>query len=309
MAGSLRPNLAESGEGAPLAQRRRRAHNPSVVPMAPPPVAKIPLVRKRRRRGKGARRLRRRWHALARRARRKFAAAPRAVRIALIGIAALILLAATNTVYHVARKPTELLYPVSTALGKMPAQTWRQYGPLFREYSTAAVTPELLATLAQVESAGNPLARTYWRWRLSWNPLAIYQPASSAVGTYQMTDAAFADARRHCIRDHEVVDDCWLNGLYTRLVPSHAVELTAVFLDRNVAAILAGRSKPPASRRQKEELATIVHLCGPGPARAFARRGFTLAPGERCGDHDVATYLARVNAMKREFLRLAAADG
>jgi hypothetical protein len=29
-------------------------------------------------------------------------------------------------------------------------------------------------------------------------------------------------------------------------------------------------------------------------------------PGERCGDHDVATYLAQVNAMSRQFLRLAA---
>jgi hypothetical protein len=33
-----------------------------------------------------------------------------------------------------------------------------------------------------------------------------------------------------------------------------------------------------------------------------------VAPGERCGDHDVGSYLARVNAMKREFLRLAATE-
>jgi hypothetical protein len=122
-----------------------------------------------------------------------------------------------------------------------------------------------------------------------------------------MTDAAFADARRFCIRDHEVVEDCWFNGLYTRIVPSHAVELTAVFLDRNVAAILATRPRATATPQQKQALATIIHLCGPGPAREFARRGFTLSEGARCGDHDVATYLARVNAMKREFLRLAAA--
>jgi hypothetical protein len=30
------------------------------------------------------------------------------------------------------------------------------------------------------------------------------------------------------------------------------------------------------------------------------------AAGERCGDHLVAAYLAKVNAMKRQFLRLAA---
>ncbi len=91
--------------------------------------------------------------------------------------------------------------------------------------------------MAQVEGAGNPVARTYWRWRLTWHPFAIYQPASSAVGMYQMTDAAFAEARRYCIRHHTVIDDgvwddwrsCWFNGLYTRVVPSHAIELTAVF--------------------------------------------------------------------------------
>src|SRR5947209_8145393 len=147
--------------GRPLARRRGRAHTPSVVPMAPPRLAKIPLVRKRSRRGKGARRFLRRWHARARWARRNFVAAPPAVRIALVSLAALVLFSAANLVYHVARKPTELLYPVSTALGKMPAETWRHYGPLFREYSTSAITPQLLAALAQVARAGNPMSRTY----------------------------------------------------------------------------------------------------------------------------------------------------
>ena len=96
---------------------------------------------------------------------------------------------------------------MSGAFNKTPAETWRQYAPLFREYSTAAISPELLAALAQVEANGNPVASTYWRWRLTWNPFAIYQPASSSVGMYQMTDAAFAEARHYCIRDHIVVVD------------------------------------------------------------------------------------------------------
>ena len=36
----------------------------------------------------------------------------------------------------------------------------------------------LLAALAQAEGAGNPVASTYWRWRLTRNPFASYQPAS-----------------------------------------------------------------------------------------------------------------------------------
>jgi hypothetical protein len=74
-------------------------------------------------------------------------------------------------------------------------------------------------------------------------------------------------------------------------------------LDRNVTAILGHRRK--ISHQQREELAAIIHLCGAGPATAFARRGFRLMPGERCGDHDVAAYVAQINAMKRKFLSLA----
>ena len=214
---------------------------------------------------------------------------------------------ATNAVYQVIRKPTELFFPVSRAFDKMPAEIWRQYGALFREYSTRSITPELLAALAQVESNGNPVARTYWRWRLTWNPLAIYKPASSAVGMYQMTDAAFAEARHYCIRQHAVVDEgCWFNSLYTRIVPRNAIELTAVFLERNVTAILALKRGVRASPQQEQDLAAVIHLCGAGPARAFAHRGFCLLAGERCGDHLVTKYLAKVNAMKRHFLRLAA---
>jgi hypothetical protein len=65
----------------------------------------------------------------------------------------------------------------------------------------------LLAAQAQVEAAGNPVASTYWRWRLTWNRLAVYQPASISVGMYQMTDAAFEEAQHYCIRHHTVVED------------------------------------------------------------------------------------------------------
>src|SRR5204863_7729554 len=151
-------------------------------------------------------------------------AAPLAVRLVVGGLAIVALWFTVNWIYHVVRKPTELFFPVSGVLAKEPTETWRQYAPLFRRHSTAVMTPELLAALAQVEGAGNPVARTYWRWRLTWNPFAVYQPASSAVGMYQMTDAAFAEARRYCIRHHTAVEDgCWFNGLYTRVLPSHAI--------------------------------------------------------------------------------------
>jgi hypothetical protein len=243
-------------------------------------------------------------------------AAPLAVRI-LVGVVALVVVwSAVNWLYQVIRKPTELLFPVSGTLAKAPPETWRQYGPLFRRHSTSVITPELLAALAQVEGAGNPVARTYWRWRLTWNPFEIYRPASSAVGMYQITDATFQDARRYCFRNHVVVEagpwydvrSCWFNALYTRVVPGHAVELTAALLDRGVADTLQRQRIGAATLPQKQDLAAVIHLCGAGPGDAYARRGFRLTADQRCGDHDARGYLARVNAMKRQFARLAAAD-
>ncbi len=219
-------------------------------------------------------------------------------------------LALTNLVYHVIKKPTELFFFVGDALDKEPAETWRQYGPLFRAYSTSTITPELLAALAQVESSGNPVARTYWRWQLSFNPLAIYQPASSAVGLYQMTDAAFAEAARFCIRGNAVTDTgCGSSLLTIRVIPSHAIELASVYLDRNVAGVLARAGDVRAKEQQKQDLAAFIHLCGGGPATAYARRKFVMNASERCGDHLVSSYVARVNAMKRQFQRLAADGG
>lgn len=213
-----------------------------------------------------------------------------------------------NIAYQVVRKPSELFAVIGHRLDKEPAATWRDYGALFRSYSTGTITPELLAALAQTESSGNPVTRTYWRWQLALNPFGIYKPASSAVGLFQTTDPAYAEVSRYCIRDHQVVDaDCGF-GPYLRVVPSHAVALASIYLDRQVAFVLARVPDAKPTPREKQDLATLIHLCGAGPALAFARRGFKSGDGERCGDHLASAYLARVNVLKREFKRLAAAD-
>jgi hypothetical protein len=140
------------------------------------------------------------------------------------------------------------------ALDREPIETWRRYEPLFHTYSTSAITPELLAALAQVQSTGNPVARTYWRWQLTRNPFAVYKPASSAVGMYQMTDAAYAEAARYCVRGNAVVGtDCGFIGLYTRAIPSHAIELAAVYLNHDVTAVLARAPDAAASLQHKQD--------------------------------------------------------
>ncbi len=253
---------------------------------------------------------------LVRRAALALRGAPLLIRIVVHTVLVVAVWAAANWIVQVARKPTEMFFPVGESLAKAPVQTWRQYGPLFARHSTAVIAPELLAALAQVEGSGNPVARTYWRWRFSWNPFEVYRPASSAVGMFQITDGTFAQARRYCIHDHIAVEDgpwhdprsCWFNTLYTRVVPGHAVEMTAALLDRTVARTLEHSRAAPASLQKRQDLAAVIHLCGSRTGNAYARRGFRFTRGQRCGDHDARRYLAEVNALKRQFARLAASD-
>lgn len=225
-----------------------------------------------------------------------------------LAVAALVL----NGLYQVVRKPSELFFPVSGTLYKTPTETWESYAPIFRRHSTATMTPEFLAALAQIEGSGNPIVRTYWRFSFSNRPFEIYRPASSAVGMYQITDGTFAEAKQFCIHDHVVVEDgpwndahsCWFNSLYVRTVPSHAVELTSAYLDRHVSRALGPKGARRASLQQRHNLAAVIHLCGAGAGRRYVARGLRLLPGQRCGDHEVARYVAKMNSVKAIFKRL-----
>jgi len=244
---------------------------------------------------------------------RALRAAPLVLQLVVGAIVSVGLWAAANWAYHAIHKPTELLFPLSSTLAKTPVETWREYEPHFRKYATAAIAPELLAALAQVESAGNPLALTYWQWHLTWHPFQLYRPASSAVGMYQITDATFVQTNRECLYEPALPEDdfmralgfCWFDGLYARLVPSHAIELTASLLDRGVTSTLRRQRIAASTLQHKQDLAAVIHLCGAGAGETYAKRGFRLTPGQRCGDHDVRAYLGRVNGMKRVFARLA----
>lgn len=251
-----------------------------------------------------------------RRATRAFLAAPVWARVTAVLAAAALLWAAANWMVQVWRKPTEMLFPVGQALAKTPGATWREYGSLFREHATPVITAELLAALAQVEGAGNPVATPRWTWRWSRNPFEWYRPASSAVGMFQITDAAFRDARRYCIHDHAVAEDgpwydwssCWFNGLYTRVLPGHAIEMTSALLHRSVVEVLSRRRGARATLLRMQELAAVIHLCGLARGDAFVRRDFKLDAGERCGTQNLRGYLLQIENLKQRFGALAAAD-
>jgi hypothetical protein len=238
-------------------------------------------------------------------------ALPLIIRAAVIPILLFLLWFGGNWAYHTFNKPSEILFPLDSSLNKRPVETWKQYESLFREHSTRIITPEFLAALAQVEGGGNPAARTYWRWQLTWNPLKWYRPASSAVGMYQITDGTFRKATHYCIHDHMVVEDgpwhdvhsCWFNSMYTRVLPSHAIEMTAALLDRQVTQIIGQRRLGAVMLTRKQDLAAVIHLCGAGAGRAYTKRGLQLTPNQQCGDHKVKSYLKRINALKYSFAK------
>jgi hypothetical protein len=198
-----------------------------------------------------------------------------------------VLFFAVNWTYQVARKPSELLFPVSGAFYKAPRETWGAYGGLFRRHSTAVLTPDLLAALAQVRKVRQSGGAPSWRWSLTNEPFEIYRPASSASRDVSDHGRHVRRARRYCVHRHVVVEQgpwydvksCWFNFLYTRTVPSHAVELTAAYLDRHVAEVLERQGLAGATLRQKQNLAALIHLCGAGAGAAYVRRGFSFTPG------------------------------
>ena len=189
----------------------------------------------------------------------------------------------------------------------------------FNDAPRRSITPELLAALAQVESSGNPVARTYWRWRFSWNPFELYQPASSAVGMFQITAGTFAEARRYCIHDHVVVEEgalgrpalvlvqrartrVWCSGSCRgddrraagsrgRAHPRHVTGMTTASL--SAAAKPGGRSSTCA------ETAPVTNTRAGASDSEAASDAATTTPSR---------YLAQVNALKRQFARLAATD-
>jgi hypothetical protein len=223
---------------------------------------------------------------------------------------------ATNWCYHAVSKPAEIVGLFDGHFYKNPAATWDAHGDLFSDHSTPIMTPEFLAALAQAETQGNAIARTYWEWNFSTNPFEIYRPASSATGLYQITNGTYELTKNFCIHNGRVVKDgpwheldtCWFNFFYSRLVPSHAIEMTSAYLHWSITRIIEKYGLRNAPIEKKQDLATIAHLCGPQRADAVARRGLRLARGESCGSHGLQGYLNKVRNLTRVFAKIRTKD-
>lgn len=216
-----------------------------------------------------------------------------------------------NFLVQIARVPSQATGPLEPYFYKTPSTTWAIYGAAFHAHATPLMSAPFLAALAQVEASGNPIATTYWKWNWSLNPFRWYAPASSAAGLFQITDGNFALARRFCVQGGRSVaqgnwyewNGCWFNFLYNRLSASHATEMTSAYLDHETTKIPSGMKAQP-SLLQKRRTAAIIHLCGSTVAERFARGGFKVSRGQKCGDHSTAAYLRQVEGYQTTFEKL-----
>ena len=92
-------------------------------------------------------------------------------------------------------------------------------------------------------------------------------------------------------------------------------KMPGTFIGRNLTFGLAGALVALDAKLRAASVATFATAAGSertargaAAGEEYAPRGFRLADGQRCGDHDVRGYLDRREARKRVFARLAAGD-
>lgn len=223
------------------------------------------------------------------------------------------LFAGINWVYQVVNNPIILLHSFFAGDFKSSKSTWKAYHHLFKEHSTPMMTAPFLGALAQVESAGNPVITPRWKWRFTTNLFKIYAPASTSAGLYQYTKPTFKDAKRFCIHNHRValrgsvfrLSGCWFNGLYSRLWPSHAIEMTSARLHYYVERILKKRGQRNVSLLKKQKLAAIIHLCGVRRGEVFAQADFQFRATPKCGSHNTSAYFRRIEQVMKRYSKNA----
>jgi len=201
-----------------------------------------------------------------------------------------------NGFYQVWQKPAEVFSLVGLGQAKTPYQTWVTYKDQFHAYETPTISAELLASLAHIESNGNPLATPGWTFRLSSNWDQVFAPATSAVGLFQFTNGTFEMAKQWCDQSPQ----CPSSWFYSRLWPEHSIRLAANYLNRSLREVLP-LSNMELPEQVKQQVVGIIHLCGKGKGLKFVRSGFSLDTVGYCGAHNARSYVNQLHSLNRQF--------
>lgn len=194
--------------------------------------------------------------------------------------------------YHLYQHPSLIFYPASGLFYKSSKEIWNTYGEQFIEYSSPKLDPLFLAALSQVESNGNPLALTYWRLSMHWNPFLWYRPASTATGILQVTAPTWKQMKRFCIVGGRLIENkkdgnCYANRFRFRIFAGHSIHLVAAWFRHHL------RNKQFTPKQARMYLSTL-HLCGPGKAIRIRKNGFNASRLGYCGSHKLIRYIGKV---------------
>jgi len=227
-------------------------------------------------------------------------------------LAAFLIAVFANFLFQLFQKPTEIARYAAGDVRLSPEELWLRYADLFHAHATRDMTPDFLAALAYVESSGNAFAAPRWEIRAISNWRRWYSPRSSAAGLMQFTDATFDRAREYCVHQGRVVhrgawqdlDACWFSGWSTRLSPSDSIEAAAAYLQSQVDESL-GAVRSRVSLRDRQRLAAVIHLCGPGRAGELISSRFLPGKLSPCGKQSPGEYVRRVEQMRTRFLSIS----
>ena len=190
----------------------------------------------------------RRWRRGARWARRKLARAPRAVRI--VGVVAILLAARRADEPRLSRDPqadraVASLASARQGAGRDVAAIRAAVPRLFHQHDHARIAGRAGAGREFGQSGGAHLLA------LAIEPQSVRNLPARLQRRRPLPDDRCGLRRdRAVLYPRQAVTDtgCGFTGLYIRAIPSHAIELASVYLDRNVAAVLA---REPEVRRAR----------------------------------------------------------
>jgi hypothetical protein len=200
-----------------------------------------------------------------------------------------------NAIYQIFLNPIHLFSFISKPFSKTPQQTWDAYSEIFQRQGDTRITPELLAAIAQVESAGNPLAAPPWQFSLSTDVAQLFAPASSAFGIMQITKGTFETMRKLAKEEGRPTP------VMTRLRVEDSVQLSAIHLRRSIQDLIGDRGWDKLDRRRSTHLASVIHLCGPEVGKRLIKLQYRTERLPRCGSHWPEVYSNRVWELRQYF--------
>ena len=147
----------------------------------------------------------------------------------------LLVLFIVNFIYQIYQKPTEVISSFYAGQSSDLNGTWKRYKNLFINNSTEHINAKTLASIAQVESAGQWAASPSWQWKITDNWRKVFSPASSALGVMQITKGHQKSVLQHCQTESVKSKLCNNTSWWARLWPSHSINLAAIYIDKTIS--------------------------------------------------------------------------